>query len=705
MSWQLKLSVFLVGMVVMTCLTPSLPAAQTVTRESRDDIELVYSTDWIGGQEGGYHPVRIQVGNRGPACQLTIQATRWFDEPVPEVSETIELEQNARSILTLNIPIVKENQSYAMKFYKNGRQLQGVGRTFTVPASSQGIPSPKMLIIHPTQIDWASFGLASETYQMKQQHVIPHGGTPQEDALVVEPGLLPRLWQGYLSCDLVAIDQATLAKLKSEERDPLVEWVQAGGQLIVFNVGQEASQRQQLDSLLELGSLSGSGDAWLNYEIGRAMRDYIIDSSPQAYSMEGSLEGESPQENPLNAQKASYQWSYDDAMLKRQPIMLGMAYAFAGNPFEGTYNDWATFLSSLPNDTVKSFSRLGVETNQAANDFLAFLIPSIRSVPVVPFMFLITIFSVVIGPLNYIYFQRRRQLAMMLVSVPLIAVMASLSLVAYSTIAHGFGIKARLRSITYLDQSLQKSVTKSRVSYFAGLAPSKGLVFSQQTAVLPVWLMDGEFNNGSVTWGDSQRWHSGWLKSRTRTQMVCVTPQDQRGRLVISGNGEDRMNVSNGFEFDVTLVLVPNKDGEMFVVRDLKAGDQVEAEKLDDFKKRTGMSGTDLVALLEPYAMEVPANVNTDAIGVGNIFGSRSSRYYGYHVDAQPSYYCNYKESQLESTLQGWKTALSTGAYPPTPGNPSAGRYLAVLEKSEFDDIGITSWSAESSFHLLVGVY
>ena len=77
--------------------------------------------------------------------------------------------------------------------------------------------------------------------------------------------------------------------------------------------------------------------------------------------------------------------------------------------------------------------------------------------------------------------------AVELVTVPATALATSVLLVGYSVAAHGFSIRSRIRSLTVLDQGSHSAVTMARLALFAGVAPARGMQFSPETAVYPVF--------------------------------------------------------------------------------------------------------------------------------------------------------------------------------------------------------------------------
>ena len=155
-------------------------------------------------------------------------------------------------------------------------------------------------------------------------------------------------------------------------------------------------------------------------------------------------------------------------------------------------------------------------------EFFNFMNPGIRGVPVYGFMVLITAFAVLIGPVNYFYLSSKRLLWLLLVTVPATALVTSVLLVGYSVAAHGFSVRSRIRSLTVLDQKSQQAVTVARLALFAGVAPLRGMQFSPETAVYPVFPPTAEPGAFTVDWTETQALTSGWLLSRTRTQFLTI---------------------------------------------------------------------------------------------------------------------------------------------------------------------------------------
>ena len=106
----------------------------------------------------------------------------------------------------------------------------------------------------------------------------------------------------------------------------------------------------------------------------------------------------------------------------------------------------------------------------------------------------------------------------------------------------------RARSFTELDQRRGEAVCWSRLSYYAGLSPSKGLTFSGDTAVYPLRIgpgsasmdrqkpspMEMEWVEAEPNAADplpSQHFSSDWLPARVPTQFVTVRARKTAARL------------------------------------------------------------------------------------------------------------------------------------------------------------------------------
>ena len=90
----------------------------------------------------------------------------------------------------------------------------------------------------------------------------------------------------------------------------------------------------------------------------------------------------------------------------------------AAKPFPGQDTDWILLFNSVPDNHWKWFRRTGFSLHRTNDDYWTFLIPGVGEAPVVSFLLLVSLFAIVIGPVNYVVLGRSRRLYLLLLTVP-----------------------------------------------------------------------------------------------------------------------------------------------------------------------------------------------------------------------------------------------------------------------------------------------
>jgi hypothetical protein len=620
-----------------------------------DDFVVTSSTEWCGCGWGGYFPIRIRIQNNSVERTITLRfQSNSPDSPSCEKSLTIA--QNATVKTTLSIPVVSSNSGGTLSVYVEGERVQSLDRPISLPnAAYYDQPRPALLAISSGNDPLDVFETA---YQNTHYGSTSSGyGPAAEDNQLIDPSLLPETWIDYSGLDLVAVSFATLDGMTNSERSALLEWVDSGGNLIIHDVEalREATPNwQRLDTLLQLGDRAAVGPEWLQPSSSLQV------GVPAGYYL--------------------------------REMMHGLLIAMPDPAFStAELGAWEDLLRNLSNSRRLLWTqRMGMAANQPHDEFLHFLIPSIKSVPVMSFLVLITLFTIVIGPVNYFWLWKKSRLQLLVITIPLIAFVTSFLLLGYSAVSHGFGVRSRQRSVTYLDQRSNEAVCVTRVSYFAGMAPRNGLEFSPETAVFTVWATD-DIEPGHIDWTSTQHLESGWLKSRTRTQFVTMTHRDERGRVDFAPD-DGALRATNGLEWDLDAILVSDDAGNLFFGTDVPAGGSTDlaAADLDDFSEFSSLLKENAPAL-PPNA---PARPYVDEYS------------YGY---ARPSYgpYGGYNDQAVQASFQTSLTERLLMQFSVMREAPELGArsYIAIVRESPGCDIGLEGTSDEASLHILFARY
>lgn len=687
--------------MVVVCLCLAVPLrADAVGREvplRGEDLDINIDSRWAGCSHGGYYPIRIRVTNLKTDREVEFRFEPFGNHPLPSVSRTVALKPNASMQFSLSVPMISTASGGFLNVYENGKQLKSLNTQITLPeADSAPYDRPSILVISTKGVDVDQFEYGvnslSITVPSSRGGYGYGGATRTSDHEVVPPLMLPDRWIDYSGLDFVAISLDDLERIPTATRQAILGWVRTGGNLMVFDVKSIASESEKLNRLLELDRQAfKAGERWNSPNIGARTLVQIIEPAEYrgggygAPAVEGvATSGEAPDADAVENPK--YEWKSGAEAFQSREFLLGSVTSFQENPFPGTPHEWAWLLKTLGSEQFQWTTRHGVSPRHGNKEFLHFLIAGISGVPVVAFLILITIFSIVIGPMNYFFLTKRKRLYLLVITIPAIALLTSVSLFGYSVIAHGFGTKSRIRSLTVVDQGSQKAVDCTRVSLYAGLAPSDGLQFTAATAVYPVWPDQDEepFSSGHVDWTNQQALEVGFLKSRTRTQFFNVTQRDERGRLQIGQPVQGSLKVDNGFETNLAQLLVRGTDDKLYYGRNIAAGSSAT------LKEATREDYSEIITVIrdnQPGLPERASDYSSSPRGYG----------YGYGFRNREEVYTQFSKNQMEQLMTTMTTSIENQLVRQS--------YFGFFERNPGVEIGIEGTSERDGLHSLLGYY
>lgn len=418
-------------------------------------------------------------------------------------------------------------------------------------------------------------------------------------------GGLRENWLDYTPFDMVRIDFAEFQSLPEDKPNQwraLSAWVHAGGLLWVEEVGDDWQQLQRLhphfgwgdDAEIEPNKPARNEqpgeNGWSFVDIGRRN----VDEGGQVQDF-----GPRPTRDPTNEESAA-EPVYSEGLFVMRKFGWGSVVAFPDEP----YSFSASSRRGLGDRSGRYWlsqswpRRHGLMPGVANDDFSNWLIPGVGLAPVVSFQVLITLFVIAIGPANYWLLKRAGRLHLMVLTVPLAALAITLGLLAYGVLSDGIATQVRARSLTYLDQTEGRGTTWSRLSYYSALAPSGGLTFSDQAAVYPIIPGSIESADVQVTqrarrmeWQPGeQRLVSGWLPSRTPTQLLVVEPRSGEASLGITPSDE-KVRVENGFKSTALMLAVVDRQGNWYWADNVASGATATTEAIEPKEAKARLRG------------------------------------------------------------------------------------------------------------------
>jgi hypothetical protein len=650
----------------------------------------------------GYHPVQFTAEVKKPAnadrkIEVSFNGGGWYSRGKNmTVRQAMTLKAgDASAKMTMLVPQFQDWQMLGWKVWVDGLEDDQLELEMMGMMQQASNFAMSVLIASPDVRQWEA--------QMAFQTI----GSGACFIRSMRPAELPEDWIAFSTVDVVVLmasDLPQLAARHPRQCEALLRWVRAGGNLFLFDAGSQWEELPGVERTLGLRATSTddgeADDDDIDSAIERRGWRFVPFGERAVEPLEGALHlsgydlGASTAAGPPGSESAP------DIALERpsQPIPrvpvetsrgrftvrahgIGTVTAFIADSLSPTAgSDVHDIQRSLLNPRLNSAGRYGNNPAEANPEFNNLLIPGVGVAPVGQFQFLITLFVLAIGPLNYWWLKRRKKLPMLLFTVPAAAAGVTLLLLSYGVLADGLAVRVRARSFTTLDQRAKESATWGRISYYAGIDPRGGLTLPRDTIVFPIlssWSI-GRFNQGptverGMVWDDEQRLARNWLASRTPTQYLSINsrPTSKRLDLRKRPNG---LEIVNRLEATVSHLVVQDHEGKMYWCEDLPPGQGriVPVTTRNDVSRRLRDVFTDNFPEFPPGAQPL-------SYGRGSYYGVTLSQ--------------NLAESQLEAinspVVQAWTN----------------GSYIAVTDRGIELELGIDDVTEEASFHVIRGAW
>jgi hypothetical protein len=567
----------------------------------------------------------------------------------------------------------------------------------------------------------------------------------------------PHRWIEYTCFDVVTMSMSELRALSQQNPNAfraVARWLRAGGQLWINDAGAEYEHLPELSALFSLpeklilstdasmkesgkglaseyaigtgwepirfnkGNTEGQVATFLNHATGavQTVRDPDTIAKLQGdttnYSMTG-MRFESAGENPGTITAAdSSEWFVEQrlglgnvrAFREMNDVSLfvksqsgAVATAAANAQQGGDPGQMPPSLTAALQTTGRWTVRHGLVPDDASVEFANLLVPGVGMAPVREFQVLITLFVVVIGPLNYWMLKRWKRLHLMILTVPLAAAAITLGLFAYAIASDGFDTKVRSHSFTALDQRTGDAACWSRLSYYSGLAPGGGLTMPADVAIYPIIPSWNEYSAQSyvrgergLRWeGDDAKLTRGWLRSRTPMQYLTIRSRKSPIKLELTPV-RDRLRVKNELGTQVEYLAVVDESGKFW-----------SGEKLDVGK----------VTFLQPAKQADAASrfqklVTSNAPQVPGALSSEDSQYASiqrqqWRMFGQNTSYAG--EQSLAANLANEAVTSLAGLAGGKELNLPPRSYIAVTATGPEVLYGMDGVEEQASFHVIVG--
>ena len=217
---------------------------------------------------------------------------------------------------------------------------------------------------------------------------------------------------------------------------------------------------------------------------------------------------------------------------------------------------------------------------------------------------IMTVFVLIVGPLNYIFLMKRKHTALMVVTIPLVSFAFCLLVFSFVAISSGFSIRGKIYGFTYLNQNDKLASTCAHVSLLAPNMTRRNLVFDTNDHVRL-------FHDAHVEVLDKpgMQIDSSYIPVRTvlnYTVKRCDTT-NERVRVNWTGPGPHDREMVNGLSAPISHFLCRDILGKTYYAENVPEGQRAKLELLtgDDQPPLPNPSPKEIDDMLERMRREV----------------------------------------------------------------------------------------------------
>lgn len=680
--------------------------------------------------------------------RIVLRPRSWeYGETTPSVTFHLDLPQGAaRARTTVSIPQHSGWGSLDVQVYEDGVWLEDVSGAFGIAGSnlygwSEALPGILIVDTNAPGAERVARGslLGAPSAQTpprlvdirqlasrfpNTQYGAPASNLPPTSAATISdtetlnllnnlprvallpPSELPNKWIDYTCFDVVFLSLEELRSLVKQHPDQwqaLRSWTATGPALCIFGVDLDSPQLAELERCVALPAPAAGevpAGQWPGWTIPSppTTAEQVIRGLDQVYARQTQMFPPASAGAGLTTTKDAAtpaETSTSDAATGVtsptpfiwRPLGLGRVVACRTSaPFSPDNRDLVWLFNDLDPINWRWYQRQGFSLRRENSDYWNLGVPGVGAAPIKSYLTLITVFAIVIGPVNYVVLRRRRRLYLLLVTVPGGAAFVTGALLAYALVSDGLGVRARVRSFTEIDQRRGQAVTWARQSYYAGLAPSRGLAFSVDVACYPIEQF-GEGRHGryrSLIWDDQQRLLSGYLSSRSTAQfMVVQAHASRRGLQVAEAAGQSAPpQVTNGLNTTLEKVVLRDAHGKYYWASQVAPG-----QVFQPLATQQDVVVREFKSAWLAHRPVFPVGYDPDYYNRG--FGRRNYYYNNVDQGLPPA---KFDVGLLERSLK------QAACCELTPGS-----YLAITRTSPELPLGVPAALEQASFHMVKG--
>lgn len=249
-------------------------------------------------------------------------------------------------------------------------------------------------------------------------------------------------------------------------------------------------------------------------------------------------------------------------------VGFGNGFGFAAENPESLSGAGTTRLREVVRNAALYWQNLPDENG--ANSMIS-VVENLK-IPTRGIVIIMLIFIIVIGPVNLIYLNRIGKRTWMLWTIPVISLLTTLLVFAYSLLREGVTPDTRIAGITMLDQAAHRAATIGATAFYCPLTPSGGLKFDYGTEATP--LVQRAYGSGTsreVDWTQGQQFTRGWVSARVPAHFHVRKTEPRRERIQVVNEG-GKISVVNSLGAEIKSLWIADADLNLYEAKNIPAG-------------------------------------------------------------------------------------------------------------------------------------
>jgi hypothetical protein len=205
-------------------------------------------------------------------------------------------------------------------------------------------------------------------------------------------------------------------------------------------------------------------------------------------------------------------------------------------------------------------------------------------IPIKGLFILMLLFTLAIGPVNFILLSRLKRRIWLLWTTPALSLVTCLAVLGYMLISEGWQGHLRTETLTVLDEASHRATTVGWTGVYSPLTPGDGLHFSYQTEVESQRLHDSRrtgVRSCTIDWSRDQHFASGWVEARVPAHFKVRKSELRRERVIIHRE-DGRLSMVNCLRAPIRRFWYADENGAVYTANEVPPGPGTVLTALDD---------------------------------------------------------------------------------------------------------------------------